>query len=283
MLRAKCFSTAVVLALSILPACFLRADETPKKTIPAKKMQVLVLFGGHGFPEKPFQDVFASFPDMKCTFVEEKDGGEAFDKIDHWPYDAIVLYNHNKNPSEKRRQNFLKLLDRGVGLVVLHHGLHAYRDWPEFQKMTGLTAFVSDAKDDVDFKIHIEDPQHPIVKGLKDFAVKEETYKGHCIDPKMHVLLTTSEPTNYRVARLGPHVSQRPGLLPAIRPRREHLWPERVSHDPGQRHPLVGRSASSALVRRSESSFRLAASTNWRFPRPAADHAARLPWARSLR
>jgi type 1 glutamine amidotransferase len=198
MLCWKSFSTVIVLALSILPACFSRADDAPKKVGSAKKLQVLVLFGGHGFPEKPFQEVFASFSDMKCTFVEEKVGGEAFDNIDRWPYDAIVLYNHNKNPSEKRRQNFLKLLDRGVGLVVLHHGLHAYRDWPEFQKMTGLLAFVSDAKDDVDFKIHIEDRQHPIVKGLKDFAVKEETYKGHRIDAKMHVLLTTSEPTNYR-------------------------------------------------------------------------------------
>jgi type 1 glutamine amidotransferase len=198
MLRAKYFSTAVVLALSILPACVLRADDAPKKAGTAKKMQVLVLVGGHGFPVKPFQEVFASFPDMKCTFVEEKVGGEAFDSIDHWPYDAIVLYNLDKRPSENRWQNFLKLMDRGVGLVVLHHGLHAYRDWPEFQKMTGLTSFVSQAKDDVNFKIHIEDPQHPIVKGLKDFAVKEETYKGHSIDPKMHVLLTTSEPGNYR-------------------------------------------------------------------------------------
>jgi hypothetical protein len=198
MLCSKCFSTAIVLTLSILSACILRADEAPKKAGSAKKMQVLVPFGGHGFLEKPFQEVFASFPDMKCTFVEEKVGGEAFENIDHWPYDAIVLYNHNKNPSEKRRQNFLKLMDRGVGLVVLHHGLHAYRDWPEFQKMTGLTSFVSQAKDDVDFTVHVEDSHHPIIKGLKDFAVKEETYKGHRIDPKMHVILTTSEPTNYR-------------------------------------------------------------------------------------
>jgi hypothetical protein len=198
MLCSKRFSTAIVLALSILPACISRADGVPQKAEPAKKMEVLVLVGGHDFPVKPFQEVFAGFADMKCTFVEEKVGGEAFDHIDPWPYDAIVLYNHNKNPSEKRRQNFLKLMDRGVGLVVLHHGLHAYRDWPEFQKITGITSFVSQTKDNVHFTIHVEDPQHPIVNGLKDFAVKEETYQGHRADPKMHVILTTNEPTNYR-------------------------------------------------------------------------------------
>ena len=194
---SRFLSTGMFFVFSILPLCALRADDAPKVGS-AKKLQVLVLVGGHPFQVKPFHELFESFPDMKCTFVEEKAGGEAFDNIDHWPYDAIVLYNHNKNLPEKQRQNFLKLMDRGVGLVVLHHGLHAYRDWPEFQKIAGITSFVSDAKDNVDYTIHIEDPQHPIVKGMRDFAVKDETYRGNQADPKVHVILTTDEPTNNR-------------------------------------------------------------------------------------
>ncbi|MGA2257899.1 MAG: ThuA domain-containing protein [Thermoguttaceae bacterium] len=194
---SRFLSTAIFLAIFILTVSASWADEAAKAGS-GRKMQVLVLVGGHGFPEKPFHEIFDSFSDMKCTFVEEKVGGEAFDNIENWHYDAIVLYNHNKNPPEKQRENFLKLLDRGIGLVVLHHGLHAYRDWPEFQKMAGITSFVSEAKDDVHYTIHIEDPQHPIVKGLQDFAVNDETYHGHQIDPKVHVILTTNEPTNYR-------------------------------------------------------------------------------------
>ena len=87
-------------------------------------------------------------------------------------------------------------MDRGVGLVVLHHGLHAYRDWPEFQKIAGYGSFVTDSKEGVNYKIHIEDPKHPIVKGMKDFAVNDETYRGNQIDPNVHVILTTDEPTN---------------------------------------------------------------------------------------
>jgi len=192
---AKLLSTAIVLANLVLSVCLSRADEQVKKG-EAKPLQVLVLWGGHGFPEKPFREIFASFPDMKCTFVEEKTGGEAFENIDAWPYDAIVMYNFEKKPSEKAKENFLKLLDRGVGLVVLHHGLHAYKEWPEFQKIAGITSFVKDAKDDVNYKIHIEDPEHPIVKGMKDFAVKDETYHGNAVDPKVHVILTTDEPAN---------------------------------------------------------------------------------------
>jgi uncharacterized protein len=195
----KLLLTAALSATFLLAACALRADETTKPDH-AKKLRVLVLYGGHGFPEKPFREIFASFRDMKSTFVEEKVGGEAFENIDHWPYDAIVLYNFEKKPSDKQKENFLNLLDRGVGLVILHHGLHAYKDWPEYQKIAGITSFVSVAKDDVNYTIHVEDPQHPIVKGMKDFTVKDETYLTHKIDPeaKARVFLTTDEPTNYK-------------------------------------------------------------------------------------
>ena len=64
------------------------------------------------------------------------------------------------------------------------------------QKIAGITSFIADAKNDVDYTIHIEDPRHPIVKGMKDFAVKDETYRGNQADPKVHVILTTNEPTN---------------------------------------------------------------------------------------
>ncbi len=194
---SRCLSIAIFLAISLLTACALQAADAPKPGS-TKKVRVLVVVGGHPFEAKPFHEIFDSFPDMKCTFVEEKVGGEAFDNVDHWRYDAIVLYNFQKKPSEKQRQNFLKLMDRGVGLVVLHHGLHAYMEWPEYKKIAGITSFVSDAKDGVNYKIHIEDPQHPIVKGMHDYAVTDETYHGDKADPSVHVILTTDEPTNYK-------------------------------------------------------------------------------------
>jgi uncharacterized protein len=193
--RFRFVSTAILFVISTLLPAVLRADDAPQAS-PARQLQVLVVVGGHPFPAKPFHEIFDNFADMKCTFVEEKAGGEAFDNIDRWPYDAIVLYNFEKKPSEMQRNNFLKLMDRGVGLVVLHHGLHAYRDWPEYKKIAGISSFVSSANDNVNYMIHVEDSQHPIVKGLQDFAVKDETYRGNQVDPNVHVILTTNEPTN---------------------------------------------------------------------------------------
>jgi len=186
----------IVLAASVLASSHhVRAADGEAAT-PAKKLQVLVIAGGHGFPVEPFRKVFAGYPDMDCTFVDEKQGGEAFEDISNWPYDAMLLYNYMKTPSEKQQANFLSLLDRGVGLVILHHAIYGYRPWPEFQKIVGVTSWLSGAKDGVEFKIHIEDPRHPITQGLADFVIRDEVYQGHGLAPQVHVLLTTDEPSN---------------------------------------------------------------------------------------
>lgn len=163
---------------------------------PDAKSRVLVVAGGHGYQVEPFRKVFAGWADMECTFVDETTGGEAFEDIADWPYDAIVLYNYMKNPSEKQRANFLKLLDEGVGLVILHHAIYGYRPWGEFQGIVGVTSWLDHAKDNVELSIHIEDPNHPITQGLADFKLTGEAYIGHDLDPKVHVLLTTDSPEN---------------------------------------------------------------------------------------
>lgn len=185
----------VVLAAMILAGAG-EAVAAEATGTPAKSVRVLVVAGGHGYPVKPFRQVFASYKDMDCTFVDEKQGGEAFEDIGNWRFDAILLYNYMKKPSEKQQANFLRLLDRGVGLVILHHAIYGYRPWPEFQKMVGVTSWLSGAKDDVRFKVHVEDSRHPITQGLADFTITDEVYQGHKLDPKVHVLLSTDEPSN---------------------------------------------------------------------------------------
>jgi type 1 glutamine amidotransferase len=192
----KHWSLLVVPVLGLLLAGALPGRATAADTTP--KIRVLVIAGGHPYSVKPFRAIFAGYPDMECTFVEEKQGGEAFDNIANWHYDAIVLYNYMKKPSPEQWQNFLQLLDRGTGLVIWHHAIYGYRPVPEFQKIVGVTRWLSGAKDNFDMKIHVEDPDHPITRGLKDFSIKDEVYQGHVIDPKVHVLLTTDQPANTR-------------------------------------------------------------------------------------
>jgi type 1 glutamine amidotransferase len=191
------FITLISIAIGaciFLPGTALAADEG--KAEPAKKLRVLVVAGGHDYEVEPFRKIFKNYADMDCTFVEEKTGGEAIDDIENWPYDALVLYNYERKTTDKQKENFLKLLDRGVGLVVLHHGIYGYLPWPEYRKVVGFKTGLNAWKDDVDYKIHVEDAKHPITQGVTDFPIKDETYLGYVVDPKVHVILTTDEPLN---------------------------------------------------------------------------------------
>jgi type 1 glutamine amidotransferase len=176
---------------------------------PAKKVSAVLITGGHGYEQKPFLAVFDAMDGVTYKHVDEKVGGEAFENIDDWKYDVIVLYNFNRKISDKQAENFVKLLDKGVGLVILHHAIAAYQNWPEYRKILGARYYLKDETDaagvthkpclwkhDVDFKVHVEDPKCPVAAGVSDFTIHDETYKGYTVDPQVKVYLTTDDPTS---------------------------------------------------------------------------------------
>lgn len=166
-------------------------------------LKVAVLTGGHDFEQKPFTEMFNSFKEMECTEIKLKDHSEIFEDISDWDYDVIVMYNMTQEISKKRRDNFKKLLDRGIGLVALHHNMGAFQTWPEFKKIAGGKYYVKPMKEgdkeirgstykhDLDMEIKVADKSHPITRGLKDFTIHDEGYKYCGFEEDNHVLLTT--------------------------------------------------------------------------------------------
>ncbi len=153
---------------------------------------MLVVTGGARLRRAGIPGVFAARRSRR-DLHDLKDESEVFEDIGDWPYDVLVLYNMSQKISEKRKKNFLALLDRGVGLVVLHHAIAAFNDWPEYWKIIGARYFLKDTgvdgktipastyRHDVDIPCKIEDPAHPVTAGLKDFVVRDETYKGFLV------------------------------------------------------------------------------------------------------
>ncbi len=132
-----------------------------------------VVTGGHPFQKDEFLKIFQGYDDVTYTHLPQKNGGELFDNISRWPYDVLVLYNFNQQITPEEQKNFLKLLDKGVGLVILHHANAAYRNWPLYSKIAGVEFhFGPWEKNGVKmqpsgafwykkFKIHVADPDHP--------------------------------------------------------------------------------------------------------------------------
>lgn len=173
----------------------------------AKPIRALVVTGGHDYDVKEFPKVFEGREGITAVQAPQKDS-TVFDSIDGWAYDAIVLYNFAQGINEKQQANLLALLDKGVGLVILHHAVAAYPKWPEYRAILGGRYYLEDEEEngvkrarctylhDVDFKVHVEDPNHPVTRGLTDFEIHDETYHGYTMDPKVKVLLTTDEKTS---------------------------------------------------------------------------------------
>ena len=171
-------------------------------------IRVVVVTGGHGFEEDSFSAIFRSFRDVEFTVATQTDDSELFEDISEWNYDVIVLYNMTQKISPKRQQNFVKLLNRGVGVVALHHSIGAWQQWNTYPKIIGGKFYLKETKegkvvraaskykDDVDIDVHVEDREHPITKGLKDFRIHDETYKNCSFEKDNHVLLSTEEETN---------------------------------------------------------------------------------------
>lgn len=174
----------------------------------AQPLRAVVMTGGHSFDEAEFPKLFEGHEGIEFTIAPQADHSELFEDISDWSYDVIVIYAMTDHISPKRRLNFLSLLERGVGVVGLHHVVTGFPNWPEYRKIIGAKYLrevttidgaphgPSSYKHDIDFNVRIADPDHPITRGLADFQVFDETYKNCFFEPDNRPLLTTDHPTS---------------------------------------------------------------------------------------
>jgi len=187
----------------ISPRTTATAAETEK---PGTKIRVLVITGGHEFEKEPFFKLFKDNPDITYQAVEHPQAYAEFKPDAAKNYDVIVMYDFNQKISDEAKADFVARLKEGKGLVVLHHAIATYPDWPEYWKIIGARYYL--AKTTVDgvekarsaykhgmhFTIHVADPDHPVTRGVKDYEIHDETYKWFDVAKECHPLLTTEEP-----------------------------------------------------------------------------------------
>jgi hypothetical protein len=176
----------------------------------ADRIRVLLVTGGHDYETNQFLKIFRDNPDLTVLTAAHPKAHDWFKTEAASQYDVIVLYDMWQDVTEEARANFLARLEQGKGLVALHHSLGSYQRWPEYTQIiggkyhlekrieNGVEKPASTYKHDVDFKVRVADPTHPVTKGLKDFDVHDETYGQFEVRPGVHALLTTDEPTSTR-------------------------------------------------------------------------------------
>ena len=111
-------------------------------------------------------------------------------------YDVIIS-NWNTWPdvtgqrwNPKLEKVFLDFIAGGKGFVNIHAGSSTLQDWSEFQQIAGGTweKGITGHGPIHTFKVNIDDENHPVMKGLKGFYIKDELWNNTKFHPSIKIL-----------------------------------------------------------------------------------------------
>jgi type 1 glutamine amidotransferase len=114
--------------------------------------------------------------------------------------------------SKTRAENISAAVAAGTAMAGCHGGMcSAFHGCKKWSFITG-GVFIEHPGDILDYRVTVRDREHPIMRGISDFAITTEQYYMH-IDPAVHVLATTRFPSP---GGAGPHESNGPVDMPVV-------------------------------------------------------------------
>lgn len=156
-----------------------------------RPLRALVVYGGHGFPTNEFMAAFRAMPDVEVEFDQFPRVAARLRPGLEGDFDVLVRYDMFGPASEEERRYFLALIETGIGLVALHHAIASHPDWPDYARLIGGGKYLlkpqvwegaerskSTYSHGETVPVRIADRTHPIVRGVEDFIIHDETYGG---------------------------------------------------------------------------------------------------------
>src|SRR5664280_531863 len=196
-MKTRIFFTLIFLALLV---CVFAA------TPPSKPIRILVVTGGHEYNIEKFNKMLASLGDeIKYQVAELPAAYDMFLPENRNKYDVLVFYHMWQTITVEQENMVADCIRLGKPLVVLHHSICAFDDWPEYTNIIGGKYFhkpttlngkeypASSYIHDLHFKVRIVSHDNPVTRGLSDFEIFDETYKGFYVEEGITPLLTTDE------------------------------------------------------------------------------------------
>jgi type 1 glutamine amidotransferase len=178
-------------------------------SLPKNKIRVLVITGNHSYNKETFNAMFESIGNsISFQVVEFPVAYEMFLPENRNKFDVLVFYHMWQKISVEQKKVFADCISEGKPVVALHHSICAYDDWEEYWRIIGGKYFhkttILDGKEykactyihDMHFVAHVVDKNNPVSKGVSDFDLFDETYKGYWVDPGVKLLLTTNDTTS---------------------------------------------------------------------------------------
>ncbi|MBT4500161.1 MAG: hypothetical protein HOC74_20700 [Gemmatimonadetes bacterium] len=163
-------------------------------------MKVGVITDGHPFDVIGFHRLFRGFGDLDCYIQPLEEWAIDYHQFGA-RYEVLVFYNmHTDRPEDcpggKRTREAIDSLGDGTGIVVLHHGILAFKQDAVWDAIVGMTErAIDDYSHDERLEVHIAEKSHPITAGLDDWTLIDETYDFRNVEgDNSTVLLTVDHP-----------------------------------------------------------------------------------------
>jgi type 1 glutamine amidotransferase len=190
---------------------FLLSILLPGFAFSSRPIRVLVITGGHDYNKEEFNKMISSLPNVTYQVSEFPSAFEMFKPENRGKYDVLLFYHMWQEIAPEQEKMMTECVRTGKPLVVLHHSICAFDNWPGYWDMIGGKYFHKPTTfkgkeyqpcsyiHDIHFKVKIADRKHPVTSGITDFEIFDETYKGYFVDDSVSPLLTTDEPSSNQV------------------------------------------------------------------------------------
>lgn len=199
-MKTRLFISSILFAISL---SVMSSDPS------VKKIRILVITGGHSYNAEQFNQMLASLGDNISFKIAELPGAyDMFLPENRSGYDVLVFYHMWQKINDEQAKVFAQCIREGKPVVALHHSICAYDDWPEYFNIIGGKYFHKPATvngieysacsyiHDVRYLVKVTGKNDPVTKGINNFEIFDETYKGYYIEPGVKPLLVTDEPTS---------------------------------------------------------------------------------------
>jgi len=153
--------------------------------------QALIVWGGwEGHTPEQSAAVVSNLLQAQGFDITIETSTDTFADPDLGRFDLIVPVLTMSNIEKPALDNLLATVRAGTGLAGFHGTMcDTFRNEPDYQFMTG-GQWVAHPGDIIDYRVHIEAVDDPIIIGVTDFNFRSEQYYMH-IDPSVKVLATT--------------------------------------------------------------------------------------------
>ena len=171
-----------------------------------KPVKTAVVTGGHRFDVANFHDLFQGLEGVR-PYVQHMDDFASSPERERDSYECVVFYTMLRDsPIDagqpgyvgKPRAALEHLGESEQGILVLHHAILAYPEWPVWSELVGIGDRSFGYHHGQSIQGETADRPHPIIRGVGSWEMIDETYTMADAGADSEVLLTTRHPQSMR-------------------------------------------------------------------------------------